>query len=260
MFNPCFFVQNNYVERVTAPVALYARARGIDLVDRSSKVDFDPDSLDIDWSQWHPVLPVGSVQFLKALRQSPCITSYIHHDEHAFSSPKCLAELGDSMLNHGGIELVVQDIPDLLGKGRLHIRPSYVDKAFTAKIFDATSWAAVVTDRKLSDNLLCWVSPVRNISGEWRCWVVGGEVIDISRYRQDDHMAINRDVPEHVLLYAKEKAKGWLPASVVVMDISQSEDGLNIIEFNPLHSSGWYAADIPKVLDAWVSWSRQYYA
>lgn len=34
-----FFVQNNYVTALTVPVALYARAHGIALEDRSSNTD-----------------------------------------------------------------------------------------------------------------------------------------------------------------------------------------------------------------------------
>ncbi|WP_199028844.1 hypothetical protein [Ralstonia sp. ASV6] len=59
------FVQNNYVERLTAPVAIFARAAGITLYDRSSTTNFDPDDCGIDWTGFRFVLTYGSVQFLR---------------------------------------------------------------------------------------------------------------------------------------------------------------------------------------------------
>lgn len=259
MGNPCFFVQNNYIERITARVAQYAHRQGIDVVDRSCISGFDPDKLDIDWAQWHPILPVGSVQFLAALRRSPSFAQYIHHDEESFSSPKCLAEFGDRMLNHSGFLVSAGDIPSHLLKSTLHIRPSKVDKAFTAKVFDSDSWADTFTKRELEHSLECWASPPVSITGEWRCWVVNGQVVDISRYREGDHMAINRDVPEEVRAYAASNASGWMPAPVVVMDIAETTTGLRIIEFNPFHSSGWYAGDENLILTAWLEWSLERY-
>lgn len=259
MFKPCFFVQNNYIERVTAPVAIYARDNGIDLVDRSCFDGFDPDHIDIDWSQYHPILPVGSVQFLKILRNAATFQPYIHHDEESFSSPRVLEAFGSQLLNHAGCLVKVADVPAMLVNNEMHIRPSHVDKAFTAKIFDMERWSVLEQERHLESDLLCWASPVHKITGEWRCWVINGKVIDISRYRQGERMAINRDVPKNVWDYASEQASGWLPAPVVVMDIAETEEGLKIIEFNPFHSSGWYAGDVNNVLTAWLAWSRKHY-
>ena len=45
---PAFFLQNNLVERLTAPVARFARANNIAPVDRSSTQEFDPLDCGID--------------------------------------------------------------------------------------------------------------------------------------------------------------------------------------------------------------------
>jgi hypothetical protein len=52
MTKPEFFVQNNRVERLTAPVAIYARANGIDLEDYSSSASLNVDTIGIDWAQF----------------------------------------------------------------------------------------------------------------------------------------------------------------------------------------------------------------
>lgn len=50
---PAFFVQNNYVERLTEPVASFARKHGVALEDRSSSQGFDPDDRGI----WLSAIP-----------------------------------------------------------------------------------------------------------------------------------------------------------------------------------------------------------
>jgi hypothetical protein len=34
------------------------------------------------------------------------------------------------------------------------------------------------------------------------------------------------------------------------MDVAMTADGYKVIEFNPVHGSGWYAVDIAHVLEA----------
>lgn len=257
MKKPCIFVQNNYVTRVTAPVAIFARENGIDLVDRSCGADFDPDKLDIDWSAWDPILPVGSVQFMRSVKRSASLSKYILHDEVSFSYPFCVHKLGGEMLNNEGVLLPAARIADLFARGKWHVRPSQVDKAFTASLFDAQTWQAMLEERVLQENLLCWASPPKTILGEWRTWTIDGQVIEISRYRDEIGMRRDLDVPPEVRQYAYKIAPIWQPAPVSVMDIALTADGPRVLEFNPVHGSGHYAARVDVVMKAWLHWATQ---
>jgi len=175
-----FFVQNNYVERLTIPVACYAHQHGLALEDRSSSTEFDADHCGIDWQQYDCVIPYGSVQFLQKLKES-ILARFVLHDEARFATSACSVEFGKDALNAGGRRVLAADIHALLEKQEyLHLRPDSVDKAFTGGIHTSESWCALRSERDLSDDLSCWASPLRRIHGEWRCWIVGGEVIETS--------------------------------------------------------------------------------
>lgn len=254
---PCFFVQNNYVERITVPVANYARGAGLCLEDRSSFAEFDADDCGIDWSTYGHILPIGSVQFLRKLKKSKSLAAHIHHDDYSFSATTWKERLGALMLNEVGQVVLAGDVPELLAGGALHVRPNAVDKAFHAKVFSLGSWAEMRTDRGIADGLDCWASPAKEINGEWRCWFVGHTLVEISRYRKDGAMARMRGAPAEVVEFASTIAVTWLPAECVVMDIALTPDGPRVLEFNPIHGSGWYAADVPTVLEAWLAWSQR---
>jgi hypothetical protein len=254
MRQPCFFVQNNRVQRVTIPVAQFAHQAGVALEDRSSFHGFNPEDCGIDWDRYHPVLPYGSVQFLRKLKQT-LLAPYVLHEDESFASTTWQARLGEQLLNTGGGEVLASDVPDLLAHADLHIRPNAEDKAFHAKVFDAPAWAAVVKERDIKAELTCWASPVKAILAEWRCWLVGGEMVEVSQYRHNGQMARERGAPVEVHTFVGQIARQWLPAPCVVMDVALTPEGLHVLEFNPIHGSGWYAAEPAKVLRPFLDWT-----
>lgn len=251
---PAFFVQNNYVERLTVPVASYAREHGIALEDRSSFVGFDPDDCGIDWSAYSFVLPYGSVQFIRKLKASS-LSPFILHDEDRFATSAWAPIFGVEALNGGGTIISVGQVTDHLARnGSLHLRPDTVDKAFVGGVFDSTAWATLRGDRELADDLACWVSPVAAIEAEWRCWIVGGKVIEVSKYREAGQHVRARETGVEIYAAAKRLADHYLPAPCVVLDVARVARQYVLVEFNPIHCSGWYAANVGAVLDAWLAW------
>lgn len=255
MRKPTFFVQNNYVERLTIPVALHARHAGIELLDRSTNAEFDPDNCGIDWSLYGPVLPYGSVQLARQLRESVALRQYVHYDAAAFTYAAWLEHSKSDMLNGGGRLMGAGEVAAALEDGPLHARPEFVDKAFHAAVFDPESWADVVRSRNLSPDLQVWVAEPKTLGAEWRCWIVGGEVVEVSQYRQSGEKAVAQEADVRVWAEARAHAAGWLPARCVVMDLAETPAGIRKVEFNPIHCSGWYAADVGKVMDRWLDWS-----
>lgn len=253
---PCFFVQNNWVTRVTIPVAEYARQAGIALEDRSTYNDFNPEQCGIDWDAYHPVIPFGSVQMLRKLKQS-FLAPYVLHDDDAFASTTWQTHLGEQLLNTGGMTVPAADVPTLLQTTDLHIRPNAEDKAFHARVFDSKAWEAVVAERNIRPELLCWVSPVRTILSEWRCWLVDGKLVEASQYRKDGEPHRIRGVPSSVASYVDWIAKQWLPVPCVVMDVALTPEALRVIEFNPIQGAGWYAAEPAAVLKPLLDWACQ---
>lgn len=209
---PAFFVQNNYVERLTVPVAVFAREHGIALEDRSSFIGFDPDDCGIDWSAYSFVLTYGSVQFLRKLKASS-LAPFILHDEARFATSVWAPIFGADALNGGGVLVPASQVADHLARNSsLHLRPDSVDKAFVGGVFDAAAWTVVRGDRELADDLACWASPVAAIEAEWRCWIVGGKVVEVSKYREAGRPALEREVRSEIHEAAKRLADRYVPA------------------------------------------------
>jgi hypothetical protein len=252
---PAIFVQNNLVERLTAPVARFARAEGIALEDRSSTSEFDVDNCGIDWTEYHPVLLYGSVQLIRELKKSKSLARYVLHDDHLFSARHWQQALGAAMLNEHGRLVTANEVFGLLADAPMHVRPDAEDKAFVAAVFDVSSWGKVTADRKVAPELRCWISPVRRIYAEWRCWVIGGVVEEASQYRRDGVGARERGAPVEVRNFANRVVQDFTPAPCVVVDIALTDDGYRVVELNAIHCSGWYTADSSNVLRKWLAWT-----
>ena len=253
---PLFFVQNNHVRHLTIPVARFARAHGVCLEDRSSYVGFDPQDCGVDWAQFHPVLPYGSLQFLRKLKETPSLAPYVHHDEERFSA-RTWSEQLPCMLNADGRVVLAKDVPAVLDEAPAHVRPLQEDKAFTAKLCTTSQWQELVLARNIREDLLCWVSSAKDIFAEWRLWLVGGHIVGASRYREAGVLSLEQGAPADVQSLVKAVAATWTPAPCVGVDVARTPLGLKVIEFNPIHGCGWYAADVDAVLQAWLQWSVQ---
>jgi hypothetical protein len=114
---------------------------------------------------------------------------------------------------------------------------------------DEHAWNVLFEQRQLQKDLVCWVSPSQSLFAEWRCWVVGGRVVEVSQYRANDAMCVRRETAQEVHSAAHQLANLHLPAPCVVMDIALNPTGFKVVEYNPIHSSGWYAANIEIVLE-----------
>ncbi len=250
------FVQNNFIERLSGPLAVVAREHGYDLFDISILPDepFDADDLDIEWEGYDRVFVYGSVGFVRRCMNSS-LRKYVYFDQERLAASRWVRELNGYALNSRGRVVDFGNVGTLLEKGQMHLRPDNHEKAFTGAVFSLKGWEEIVEARSLTDiqGLKIWVSPVQQIKAEYRCFIVGGEPVEISLYRKDGAPDRTRITDEAVFEAARGLAAVHLPLSTVVMDIAMTSDGYKAIEFNPIHGSGWYAVDIARVLDRVMS-------
>jgi hypothetical protein len=254
-----FVLQNNSLDRIgrlIMPCVDYCARHGIEFVDRSLTVDLDVDRLDIDESDG--LLVYGSVGWAKRFKDSR-FGRWIDYDEDAFAASTWGPLLGERALNGRGEVMTVKEVSRRLAAGgRLHLRPDRNDKAFAGGVFDAVAWAEMLAERRSSlgvtlDDVVCWASPAQPIDGEVRCWFVGGELVEASRYRRDGALVIERVEDPGVMDVAAELGGCYLPVANAVMDIAFQGGDAYVIEYNKIHSAGWYAADVDRVLDAWTA-------
>lgn len=94
------------------------------------------------------------------------------------------------------------------------------------------------------------VAPPQTIHAEWRYFVVGGQVVDGSLYREAGQKLSKYVIEPELYAQAQALADSWLPHPTCVMDVAQTDEGLKVIEFNTFNSSGFYAHDIAKIVTA----------
>lgn len=90
----------------------------------------------------------------------------------------------------------------------------------------------------------------KNISAEWRWFIVGGKIVSGSMYRAHGQLRKLQETDPAVIAEAQALADIWLPHQCVVMDTALVGDEVKVIEFNTINSSGFYAHDVSKIFDA----------
>lgn len=94
------------------------------------------------------------------------------------------------------------------------------------------------------------ISPLQIIDREWRFFIVGGKLITGSLYKWERMLRTNEPISKQTwqaALYMANKT----PAVNIVMDIAEVRNkGYFLLEYNSIHSSGFYRSDISKIAEA----------
>jgi hypothetical protein len=89
------------------------------------------------------------------------------------------------------------------------------------------------------------------IQKEWRVWVVSGKVVAWSLYKMAGQMVIRREIDQDALDFVSAMVEINPDYSdAYVIDVCRTENGLRIIETNCINFSGYYDADLQKLIDA----------
>ncbi len=90
----------------------------------------------------------------------------------------------------------------------------------------------------------------KQISAEWRWFIVGGKIVSGSMYKAHNQLRKIRETDAAVVSEAQALADFWLPHDCVVMDTALVGDDVRVIEFNTINSSGFYDNDVEAIFDA----------
>lgn len=169
---------------------------------------------------------------------------------------------GDHMLNAGA---VVVPFKDVVVEQRRFLRPIEDSKSFAGKVYDhyefeewrdnfnklkPSEWGALTPDS------LIQVCPLREIYGEYRFWVVAGNIVCASQYKEGSRVIYRDDVPEVYFDFVTDMIAMWRPHEAFVIDVASVPDdgtfyrGIKIVEINTLNSAGFYACDMQKLVMA----------
>ncbi|BDI30194.1 hypothetical protein CCAX7_22450 [Capsulimonas corticalis] len=159
---------------------------------------------------------------------------------------------GDRMLNDGMTVATPSEIEawGWAAERKLFIRPNDDLKRLAGQVMtyaEFCSWFdgfRDATDTEIQADTPLIVAPYRQITAEWRLFLLEGRVIGSSQYQPEAAPF----TPPEVFAYAEAAAAEWSPAPAFVMDIASSEGALKIIELNCINGSGFYQANVGNIV------------
>jgi len=198
------------------------------------------------------LIPYGSTKLSKIAEQQKW--SGLFFDRTTFRNDVWNWHRGD-MLNSDAKFMTVREAINEFANAEpdsvWFIRPVEDLKHFSGTVTTAAEiarWMSSVDVGNFSfdENVEVAISTPKNILMEWRYFIVGGKIVTGSLYRVKGMRKIARENDPAVLAEAQDRAKDWLPHETCVMDMALTDDGLRVVEFNCLNSSGFYDHDIEK--------------
>jgi len=191
----------------------------------------------------------------------------LFYDEDKYSIENYIKQWGERMLNDGGMFMTVAEFLDDKGidpDANIFVRPDADSKSFDGQVgteyeIHQMFQRMIQYEGGVTENTKIYAGPAYNIVKEWRLFIVGGEIITSSRYRDNFNLSKSRDdAPEGMLKFARECIDIYKPHENFAMDIASTSDGdYYIIECGCLNSVGFYHADINKLFKSIVAWMEK---
>lgn len=201
----------------------------------------------------------GSTTLMINAHRSAQFRSGVFYDPATFTSENYLAQWADKMLNADGMVLTFREFVTSIVRQRSgwFIRPNADTKSFagvtmsTEEIEDWYTKIAAMPDAEVTKDTIVFVSPQKNITREWRNFIVNGAIVDSSRYVLNGELSISRtDVPPEMITFVQQCCTQYTPADIFVMDIAETNNEFKIVECNCFNGTGFYSHDIKKIVHA----------
>lgn len=165
------------------------------------------------------------------------------------------------MLNFDSVITSFNQLNDLNENKDYFVRPIDDSKCFAGNVFNGASineWKSnvIALDENgdnhgaLNGNTLLQFSSVKDITAEYRFWIVKGQVVAHSIYKKNGKVFCCEQVKNNVVDYVKGVIEIWQPNEAFVIDIADTSEGLKIVEINTLNAAGFYHANIENIVDA----------
>lgn len=170
-----------------------------------------------------------------------------------------LAHWGHHMLNSDStVTRFDQATPDA---DEFFCRPVLDSKSFAGAVFtrdEFFDWKHRVCALNhdygdtVSGQTLIQISTIKKLFAEYRFFVVSGRISTASQYKLGDKLIYrNIDQDDNPLLvqFVVDRIEEWNPLGSMCLDVADTPTGYKIIEINTINSSGFYAADVQKLVN-----------
>lgn len=210
------------------------------------------------------VVLYGSISFNKQYSKDRTFIPGMYYQEKALECLGYMPRLDNSELlaNYNHVFTTFKDFNnrkqffyDIFNSNKVFIRPNSGFKTFTGLPIHIEEFDYEINTLKnltsVVDETLILVSSCKVIASEYRFFIVNREVVTGSQYKKDEELYIKQGYPEAALEVAKAMAKNkWQPDIAYACDVGIVNGMAKIIELNAFSSSGFYAADLPILVEA----------
>lgn len=214
-----------------------------------------------------PVFVNGSTGIGKVARKKGWVPGYF---DKRLDYVSLMGALGKECLNHRAFVTTLRNAYEDLCTANgnwdwFFVRPVMDNKSFngqTMSRYDFEEWRIKVLALEEGENSLTTlkpddqivIAPRISIYSETRFFVVDGEIVTGSMYKLGNKVYYTNKVDPACLEYAEEMMKLWQPDRAFVLDIAEIPNEpqfeFAVIETNSINSSGFYAADMGKYVNA----------
>lgn len=134
----------------------------------------------------------------------------------------------------------------------IFIRPVYDTKKMIARVINNENFdfAVQLYSSYNEPELEVMVANAKDIIAEYRLFIVHGKVVAHSLYKLRGEVRMQPNVPEPIINIAESLCNQWVPADAFVMDFAETSDGFKVLEVNNINCAGFYAANIPAIVEA----------
>jgi hypothetical protein len=155
-------------------------------------------------------------------------------------------------------DATIQEFGKLASSEPVFIRPCSDDKTFAGLVIEPDAlrqWQSQVQDvadsnSTLTPKTLVLAATPKPILREFRFFIVQGQVVTGSLYREAGRRCYSSDCDQTAWDFAQSAASAWQPDRAFVIDVAVTYGGPKLIEINCLSSAGFYEADVDKMVEA----------
>lgn len=130
------------------------------------------------------------------------------------------------------------------------VRPVADNKSFDGSVFTPSAWETWQSNNPLLLDQSVAAATPKEIFRETRLFAVAGQIVTGSVYKQGGSVFLSKDIDPDTISYAQDVMSRWQPAPAFVIDVALTRAGHRVIEFNNINSSGFYASDVGRYVDA----------
>jgi hypothetical protein len=201
----------------------------------------------------------GSTTFMDNLYEQLDRPFGLFYNHETFSMENYINKWGEKMLNSEAMILPLKEIMSRdyhpFSNDWVFIRPDGDGKEFDGQVMKFEEVKKYLGRHLLYEGKMTFESkivlgPAYNIHKEWRNYVVDGEIVSSSLYRENFRLKKSgTDIPESMLEFVRARISEYKPHDNFAIDIASTHDGTYyIIECGCLNSVGFYKSSISDII------------